>query len=68
MQVIVRKNDKGSEIEMRDARVLTEVVRALKEMLAEADGMELSAKRGPGRPPKVQVVSDGAPEQPESAS
>jgi hypothetical protein len=59
MRVVVKPDKGGSEFEIRDPRVLAEVVRVLNDTLAEANGIEIP-KRGPGRPPKVQpVAADG---------
>jgi hypothetical protein len=58
---VLWKPAKGSgEVEIRDPRVLAEVVRVLNEALAEVNGVEPPAKRGPGRPPRLQPVVDGA--------
>jgi hypothetical protein len=62
------RSNKGTEIEIRDAKVTAEVLRVLGEMLAEANGTEVPIKRGPGRPPKTQAAGDLESPPPEQAS
>jgi hypothetical protein len=60
MPVLWRPAKGGGEVEIRDQRVLAEVVRVLNEALAEVNGNEPPAKRGPGRPPRSNSATNGA--------